>query len=304
MVSPEQKRRAVDHVLSVGMCSLRRACRYLGLCRSSYFYQSRKRSQGERNLVSQIIALSLQKPTYGYRFITAVLKNAGCLVNHKKVQAVRRKEGLAAKANSRKLVRRGVSTGERKCARFPGDVWCCDFIFDTTEDGRTLKILSVVDELSRFCLVLLCARRINSSGVIDALEGACQRYGRPGHIRSDNGSEFVAEVLREWTEQSVDPVKTLYIDPGSPWQNPWAESFHSRLRNDCLNRELFVGEVDAQVALADWQDEYNCQRPHSGIGYKSPVEVFLPKGPGSSRATPSFRRNLLIQNLQPIPALT
>lgn len=304
MVSPEQKRRAVDHILSVGMCSLRRACRYLGLSRSSYFYKGRNRSDGERNLVSQIIALSLQKPTYGYRFVTAALRNAGCMINHKKVQAVRRKEGLAAKANSRKDTRRGVSTGTRAQARFPGDVWCCDFIFDTTEDGRTLKILSVVDEFSRFCLVLLCARRIGSERVIDALEEVCQRYGRPGHIRSDNGSEFIAEILSDWVAHHTDPIKTLYIDPGSPWQNPWVESFHSRFRNDCLNRELFISQVDAQVAIADWQDEYNCQRPHSGIGYKSPVEVFLPEGPGSGRATPSLRRHLLIPNLQPIPALT
>jgi putative transposase len=174
----KRKRYSVEQIMRIlreaGGQEIAKVCRENEIS-EQIFYRSRKRSDRERSLVSQKIALSLEKPTYGYRFITAVLKNAGCLVNHKKVQSVRRKEGLAARANSRKLVRRGVSTGERKCARFPGDVWCCDFIFDTTEDGRTLKILSVVDEFSRFCLVLRCARRIDSSGVIDALEGAFRR---------------------------------------------------------------------------------------------------------------------------------
>lgn len=304
MVSPEQKRRGVDHVLTVGMCSLRRACRYLGLSRSSYFYRPRERTESQRELIGQILSLSVAYPTYGYRFVTALLRRAGWQINHKKVQRIRRREGLAAKANRPRKSRRGVSTGQQASARHVGDVWCCDFLFDATEDGRSLKILSIIDEFSRYCLALLCARCIDSERVTEVLEQASQEHGRPGHVRCDNGPEFVATTLRGWCEHQDSATRTIYIEPGSPWQNPWAESFHSRLRNDCLNRELFIGQIDAQAILNDWKDEYNCQRPHSGIGYKSPIEIFSPEGPGSSRATPAFRRYLLSQQLQPIPALT
>jgi putative transposase len=275
MVSPEHKRRAVSAVLEAGLCTLRRACRYLGLGRSSYFYQPKQRESQEVLLVKRIREISMAEPTYGYRFVTRELIKEGWRVNAKKVQRIRRAEGLVAVQPKRKQQRRGTSTVIGKIeAEKPNDLWSWDFIHDRTEDGRTVKIFSLIDECSRYCITLLAESKINAEAVRNALQLATERFGAPRHIRSDNGPEFVADTIREWiTEQKI---QIIYIEPGSPWQNPFVESFHSRFRNDCLNRELFLNLLDAKVAIADWRDKYNQRRPHSGIGYLSPVEVFCP----------------------------
>lgn len=285
MVGPEQKRRAVSAVLEAGLCSMRRACRYLGLGRSSYFYQGVKRKDGERRLIDRIKKLSDEEPTYGYRFITELLRREGWRINRKKVQRIRRAEGLVAVQPRKKARRTGESTSpETLAAEKPNDVWSWDFIFDTTEDGKTIKILSIVDEHSRFCIDLNVNRKIGRRVVIDALDEACARYGAPRHIRSDNGPEFVAKEVRQWVEERK--IGTIYIEPGSPWQNGYVESFHSRFRNDCLNREWFINELDAKVTISDWREKYNEKRPHSGLGYRSPAEIFL-GGSGDRQSTDS-----------------
>jgi putative transposase len=273
MVSPEHKRRAVTAVLEAGICTLRRACRHLGLGRSSYFYRPKGREPEEVLLVKRIREISLAEPTYGYRFVTAELIKEGWRVNRKKVQRIRRAEGLVAAQPKRKVQRRGNSTTIGKTvARQPNDIWTWDFIHDRTEDGRTIKIFSLIDEYSRYCLTLKVENKINAKAVCKALQQACADFGTPGHIRSDNGPEFIADIIREWITDKK--VETIYIDPGCPWQNPFVESFHSRFRNDCLNREMFLNLLDAKVAIGDWRDKYNDRRPHSGIAYRSPVEVF------------------------------
>jgi putative transposase len=273
MVGPEHKRRAVSAVLKAGLCSMRRACRYLGLGRSSYFYQGVQREDYERQLVDRIRELSEEEPTYGYRFITELLRREGWRINRKKVQRIRRAEGLAAVQPRRKVRRAGESTApEKRTAESPNDVWSWDFIFDTTEEGKTIKILSIVDEKSRFCIDLNVNRKMDRRVVLKALDEACERYGAPRYIRSDNGPEFVAKEVRQWVEERQ--IGTIYIEPGSPWQNGYVESFHSRFRNDCLNREWFINELDAKVTIADWREKYNQKRPHSGLGYRSPVEIF------------------------------
>ncbi len=278
MLSPKHKRRAVAAVLEVGLCTLRRACRYLGLGRSSYFYRPQEREPEEVTLVKRIREISLAEPTYGYRFVTAELIKEGWQGNRKKVQRIRRAEGLVAVQPKRKSTRRGNSTVSDKVeAKGPNDIWTWDFIHDRTEDGRTIKIFSLIDEYSRYCLTLKVENKINAKAVRQALRQAVAAFGWPRHIRSDNGPEFIADIIRQWIIEQK--IQTIYIDPGCPWQNPYVESFHSRFRNDCLNRELFLNLLDAQVAIGDWRTKYNHRRPHSGIGYRSPVEVFQSPSP-------------------------
>lgn len=262
-------------VLEAGLCTLRRACRYLGLGRSSYFYRPKHREADEVLLVKRIREISAAESTYGYRFVTAELVKEGWRVNAKKVQRIRRAEGLVAAQPKRKQQRTGISTTTEKIeARHSNDVWTWDFIHDRTEDGRTIKIFSLIDEYSRYCLALKVENKINAKAVQRVLNQVCAAFGPPRHIRSDNGPEFIAEVIREWINDHK--VQTLYINPGCPWQNPFVESFHSRFRSECLNRELFLNLLDAKVAIRDWQDKYNTRRPHSGIGYRSPAEVYQP----------------------------
>jgi transposase InsO family protein len=301
MVSPAQKKSAVEHVLKLGLCSLRRACRYLRLNRSVYHYRPRARQEAETALVKRVIALSLEHPRYGYRFITELLRREGWTVSLRKVQRLRRKEGLGVKPVAKKARRRGESTTPAVTADRPNAVWCWDFIFDRTEDGRTLKILSLVDEYSRYCIRLRVEARMTASTVVETIREAVAEYGAPTAIRSDNGSEFVANEIRQWLEAAK--IGTIYIEPGSPWQNPWVESFHSRLREECLNRELFYGLAEARLVIGDWREHYNNDRPHSGINYKSPSQVYQPQGSGSGRAAPSLRRSLAIQSIL-VPNIT
>lgn len=300
MVSPSQKRHAVDHVLSLGMCSLRRACRYLRLNRSVYGYEPKARQEAEQALLKRVIALSLEYPRYGYRFITELLRREGWTVSRRKVQRLRRQEGLGVRPAPKKSKRRGSSSTPAVVADRPNAVWCWDFIFDRTEDGRTLKILSLLDEHSRFCVRLRVEATMTAATVVKTLQEAIEEHGAPAALRSDNGPEFIAKEIQQWLQTAQ--IGTIYIDPGSPWQNPWVESFHSRLRDGCLNREIFFGLREAQVVIGDWREHYNHERPHSGIGYKSPAEIYLPQDSGSSRPTASLRRSLakptiLIPNL-------
>ena len=309
MVSPEHKRRAVSVVLREGLCSLRRACKYLGLNRSSYFYKSRDRGDYEQKLVKRVREISLAEPTYGFRFVTRELAKEGWRVNRKKVQRIRRSEGLVAHQPRRKQRRRGASsTACAPKARNANDVWSWDFIFDTTEKGKSIKILSIVDEATRFNIALHVDTRMSSAKVLEVMDKVCARYGTPKCLRSDNGPvprssatttvqrSFISEAIQEWVEERG--VSTLYIEPGSPWQNGHVESFHSRFRNDCLNREWFINEWDAKVIIADWRDKYNERRPHSGIDYLSPAEVYFKPLPGCVRATPSLHREASL-NPQP-----
>ena len=292
MVSPEHKRRAVSTVLKNGLCSLRRACRYLELSRSSFFYRAKQRQEYERLLVKRIREISEAEPTYGFRFVARELEKEGWRVNRKKVQRIRRAEGLVAYQPKRKRIRRGNSTAKSAPkAQKANEVWSWDFIFDTTEQGKSIKILSIVDEASRFNIALRVSSQMSSEQVLDIMDEVCGRYGVPRCIRSDNGPEFISKSIHQWVEERQ--VETLYIEPGSPWQNSHVESFHSRFRNDCLNREWFINELDAKAIITDWREKYNERRPHSGIDYLSPAEVYFKRFPGCDRATPSLHRETL-----------
>jgi transposase InsO family protein len=219
-----------------------------------------------------MLELARQYPRYGYRFITAKLRQEGWTVNPKRIYRLWRREGLKVPKKKRKKRRLGTSANgcQRRKALWRNDVWCWDFVFDYTTGGTQLKWLSIVDEFTRECLCLKVDRSITSEDVIDTLAELFAIYGVPRHIRSDNGPEFIAKNIQDWLSQLG--VETLYIEPGSPWENGYAESFHSRLRDEFLALEEFENLKAARQLTAAWKREYNDQRPHSSLGYVTPAE--------------------------------
>jgi len=218
----------------------------------------------------RIIALSEAHPRYGYRRIGALLRREGQRVNPKRVQRIRRQEGLQVRKNQRATRRIGISTATRQRAQRANHVWSWDIIYDQTEAGSTLRILSLIDEYTKQCLAIEVGRSIRALDAIRVLGGAIERYGQPEHIRSDNGPEFIAEAIRQW--MSTAQIKSLYIQPGSPWEQAYIESFHDKFRDECLNRELFATLAEARVIIESWRREYNQMRPHSALGYLTPEE--------------------------------
>ena len=268
MVSPAQKKQAVAYVVDQRLCSERRACRYLGVHRSTYRYPVKSPLPQQVQLHQRIVSLSWQYPRYGYRRIRAVLEREGWSVSRKQVQRIRRKEGLKVHPKPQRIPRQVVSTGLPTQATHRNHVWTWDFIFDRTDKGSTLKMLTMLDEYTRQCLAIRVERQIRSGQVLATLWQAMMQYGIPEHIRSDNGTEFIAGKIQRWLR--VNQIKTLYIEPGSPWQNGYIESFHSRFRDECLNREWLLNLREARVVIEDWRQHYNTERPHSRLGYLSP----------------------------------
>lgn len=244
----------------------------LHLNRSTYQYRLKKPTEKKQRLRSRIIALSIKHSRYGYRRIRALLAQEGWQISRKQVQRVRREEGLQVKPKPRRRPRQGLSTGLPTQAAYQNHVWTYDFLFDRTDNGSPLKVLTMIDEYTRQCLTIRPARNLTSAHVLETLNQAMILFGVPKYIRSDNGSEFIAQKVQAWLKKNA--VKTLYIDPGSPWQNGYIESFHSRLRDECLNQELLLNVREAQIVLEDFRQHYNQHRPHSRLGYKSP-EVFI-----------------------------
>ena len=194
----------------------------------------------------------------------------GFEVNGKRVARIRREEGIKVSKKQRRMKRLGISTAERQRAERPGQVWSWDFVADQTENGSSFRILTLLDEHTRQCLAIHPAWSIRAVDVITVVEAAIARYGAPGHLRSDNGPEFIASCMQDWLK--AQGIKTLYIRPGSPWENGHIESFHDKLRDECLNRELFGTLHEARVILESWRVEYNDRRPHSALGYRTPNE--------------------------------
>ena len=269
MVSPSTKRRAVKRVIETGLGTTAEACRALGLARSSY-YRNGTGSQGSRQMHGEIVELSREHPRYGYRRVTALLRREGHEVNAKRVQRVRRKEGLQVSRKQRKLRRLGVSTAQRQRATRANHVWSWDFVEDQTENGTRFRVLTLIDEHTRECLAVHGDWSIRAVDVITVVEAAMARYGAPSHLRSDNGPEFIAYAIQDWLRERN--VKTLYITPGSPWENAYIESFHDKLRDECLNREIFGSLWEARVVIEQWRLYYNAERPHSSLGYQTPAE--------------------------------
>ena len=270
MVSSPHKKRAVQHVAQQGLCSTRRACRVVDLATSSYYHPPQTPTDRQRRLEQRIITWSKKHPRWGYRFIHQLLCGEGWTVNRKRVQRVRRQKGLGVPAVSQRKRRGRSSMGYPVQAAYPGHVWSWDFIMDRTTDGRPVKMLTMVDEYTRQCLVIHPARSITSNQVLDTLESLAATKGTPAFIRSDNGSEFIAQIIQDWCQTAN--VQTLYIEPGSPWQNGFIQSFHSRFRDECLNQEIFFSIAETRVVVENYRRRYNQDRPHSSWGYKTPDE--------------------------------
>ena len=255
--------------------SERRVCRVLGQHRST----QRKipaTPDDEAALTADIISLALQYGRYGYRRITALLREAGWRVNRKRVERIWRQEGLKVPQKQPKRGRLWRNDGSciRLRPEYPNHVWSYDFVEDRTHDGRKFRMLNVIDEFTRECLAIRVSRKLKAIDVIDVLSDLFILRGVPAHIRSDNGPEFVAKAVREWI--SAVGAKTAYIEPGSPWENGYCESFNSKLRDELLKGEIFYTLKEAQIVIESWRRHYNTARPHSSLGYKPPApEVLL-----------------------------
>jgi len=221
--------------------------------------------------VKRMHELVRQHPRYGYRRIWALLRLDGWIINRKRVHRLWRREGFKVPVKQRKKRRLGISANSiiRRHAEHKDHVWCWDFIHDTDERGRPLKWLSLMDEYTRECLALEVARSITAADAVDVLADVFIIRGVPGHVRSDNGPEFIAKAIRSYLKAA--DVETLYVAPASPWENGYAESFHSRLRDELLNAELFADLREARMLADRWRNEYNHRRPHSGLGYVPPA---------------------------------
>jgi putative transposase len=283
MVSPSTKRRAVKFIEGEGLGGKAAVCRALGLVRSGAYRLSRE-SLESRRLRKELLELSRKHPRYGYRRITAMLRREGWTVNPKRVQRLRRQEGLQVSKRQRKMRRLGQSTALRQRAERPNQVWSWDFVEDQTEAGSKLRMLTLLDEYTRQCLAVHVAWSIRAVDVITVVEAAMERYGRPRHIRSDNGPEFIAYAIQDWLKDRE--IETIYIKPGSPWENGHIESFHDKLRDEHLNREIYGSLLEAKVLVEQWRIEYNQDRPHSSLGYQTPEE-YAARWSTPLRATPS-----------------
>jgi transposase InsO family protein len=250
--------------------SQRRACRVIGQARSTQRHQA-KVADDQEALSKAIVGLAERFGRYGYRRITALLRNQGWRVNHKRVERIWRQEGLKVPQRQPKRGRLWLNDGS--CIRLrperPNQVWSYDFVADRTHEGRAYRMLTVIDEYTRRCLAITVQRGLRSDDVLHTLTELFVRHGPPEHIRSDNGPEFTARAVRNWLGHLG--VKTLFIQPGSPWENGYNESFNGKLRDELLNGEIFYTLREAQVLIDGWRQDYNTIRPHSALGYKPPA---------------------------------
>lgn len=237
--------------------------------RATQRYPVQKPGQ-DRPLIRRLQQLAQQHPRYGYRRITALLRASGWPVNHKRVQRLWRQQGLKVPVKTRKRRRLVGQSQSRQRAQRPNQVWSYDFVWDQTADGRRLKWLPIVDEYTRECLALPVARGMVGADVVEHLSGVVAQRGPPENLRSDNGPEFVAQAVRDWLASQA--IAATYIEPGSPWENAYSESFNSRLRDELLNREEFSSLAEAQVLGEQYRQEYNQRRPHSALGYQTPAQ--------------------------------
>lgn len=270
MVSLLDKKQAAQFLIKKFKVSTRFTCKLLKLRRNTLTYQSKVNRSG---LVTQICDLSYEYPRWGYRKVADFMQIKGTRVCYETVRAVRKQAGLQVqrKQHQRRVVR---SKPTLNTAEYINHVWSWDFMFDATLNGRKLKILNIMDEYSKELLVSYVARSIAAQDVYKVLQKLFVERGMPAHIRSDNGPEFVAKYIQ--TRLAKTSVRTIYIQPGSPWQNPFIESFNAVLRDNVLNRYLFITPKEAQAVINNFKSEYNTVRPHGALGGITP-QMFVDK---------------------------
>src|SRR5271167_4175654 len=270
LLSPERRRIAAEHAQQKHGMTERRACRLANQPRGTQRYRAIRR-EDEDALTQEIVQLASQYGRYGYRRITALLQRAGWKVGKDRVERIWRREGLKVPQKQKPRGRLWLNNGS--CVRLRpthrNHVWSYDFVSARTHDGRSVRLLNLIDEHTRESLLVRAQRRWSSSRVISALADVMVMKGVPEHLRSDNGPEFVAKDLRKWLAKTG--AKTLYIEPGSPWENGYCESFNSKLRDEFLNGEIFYSIKELRLLAERWRKHYNTVRPHSSLGYKPPA---------------------------------
>lgn len=274
-MSPTRRRACFEHVVRELGVSERKACAVLGQHRSTQ-RQAPRGCDDEAALTADIIELAKRYGRYGYRRITALLRDAGWSVNRKRVERIWRREGLKVPQRQPKRGRLWLADGS--CIRLRPEranhVWAYDFVDDRTREGRKFRMLCVVDEFTREALAIRVARKLTSSDVIDVLADLFLAHGAPAHLRSDQGPEFIAEAVRAWV--AGVGARTAYIEKASPWENGYVESFSGKLRDELLNGEVFNTLREAQVLIEEWRRHYNRVRPHSSLGYRPPAPETVP----------------------------
>lgn len=292
-MSPERKRRTVESVrrrLGPEKASERRVCRVLGQPRATQRYASRRAEQ-DKELLAEMREIAAERPCWGSPQVHEALRRRGHLVNHKRVERLWQEHGMQVPKKRHKRKRLSLGGSENSCVRkrpeHPNHIWSYDFVTDSTERGRQLRMLCVLDEFTRESLAIEVRRSFTALQVRDVLGYLFAVRGAPEHIRSDNGPEFVANSVRRWLDRAC--VKTLFVAKSSPWENGYIESFNSRFRQELLDRELFLGLEDARWCVDRWRLDYNHYRPHSSLGYIPPAEFaarWPTSAPGPASATP------------------
>lgn len=288
----------MKHLQTEFVVSERRACSAAAQHRSSQRYEA-KRADDEPQLIARMLELVGEHPRFGYRRIAKLLQREGHRIGFDRAYRLWRREGLKVPQKAKKKRRLGDS--DQGCIRHRVErrnhVWAWDFVFDSTSSGSSLKWLAIIDEYTRECLALKVSRRIRHDDAVDVLRGLFIAHGVPEHIRSDNGPEFIATGLQQWLDHSG--VGPLYISPGSPWENGYAESFNSRLRDEFLGCEVFDDVQSAQALGTAWRVAYNEWRPHSSLGYQTPAEfarTCTASTPASAAPQPPFQQYTSLQS--------
>ena len=269
-MSPARRRLAVAMLRDRLGVSERWACRVVGQHRSTQRREPLVADDDEL-LRAALRAFATDRPRWGYRQAHTHLVGEGWEINRKRVQRVWREEGLRVVRRPRKRPRAGDGAGDETLLRAsrPGEIWAVDFQHDQTADGKALRLANVVDEFTREALVMHVARSINADELVTVLEQLVAKRGAPARLRCDNGPELTSHALRDWC--CFSGAKTAFIEPGAPWQNPFVESFHSRVRDELLNVEQFACLAEARVVIEDWREDFNTRRPHSALGRRTPA---------------------------------
>lgn len=253
----------------------RRACQVLGVSRSSFRYEAQPEDPMNQVVLEEMGKIAQRQRRFGTPRIAWELEKIGILVNHKRIERLYRQAGLQLPRKRPRKKRVPAEWRRPHPALGANEVWTMDFVHDLTWHGGKIKFLTVLDEGCRECLEIRAEKRIGSREVLETLDELMNEHGAPKYIRTDNGPEFVAHELRNWLEEKG--VQVLYIEPGSPWQNGFIESFNGKFRDECLNQEVFLSRTEAQVVVDWWRQVYNWERPHSSLGGKTPMEAKLEK---------------------------
>jgi putative transposase len=255
--------------------SQRRACAVTEQPRSTQRSPRSVPPVPEQQLRARLRQLAKDNPRYGYRRLHALLLREGYAVNHKRAQRLCRDEGLRVRVSRRKRARLGTSTtpADRLQAAFPSHVWALDFAFDQTADARVLKVLTITDEFTKTALAIEVERSITGDHLVRILDRLVAVHGHPRFIRMDNGPEMTCNAISDWCRFSA--TGSVFIEPGSPWQNAFVESFNGKLRDELLAIEVFHSLLEAKVMAEDYRRHHNTYRPHSSLGYRTPNEFTL-----------------------------